>query len=92
MSDSYDIFIKQPVHESLKRLRGSKKRAIEKFIDYLSDNPFESGDFSESDYSGRQIYCKVIKDHAITFYPDHAVKEIKIIELVTTPWHKDLKQ
>ena len=49
MSDSYDIFIKQPVHESLKKLRGSKKRAIEKFIDYLSDNPFEAGDFSESD-------------------------------------------
>ena len=85
MSDSYDIFMKRPVHESLKRLKGSKKRAIEKFIDYLSDNPFEIGDFSESDDIGRQIYCKVIKNYAITYYPDHAVKEIKVIELVTTP-------
>jgi mRNA-degrading endonuclease RelE of RelBE toxin-antitoxin system len=56
MSESYDIFIKQPVHENLKRLKGSKKRAIEKFIDYLSDNPFEAGDFSESDEIGRKIY------------------------------------
>ena len=85
MNDSYEIFIKRSVHENLKKLKGSKKRAIEKFIDYLFDNPFEAGDFSESDEIGRQIYCKIIKDYAITYYPDHAVKEIKVIELVTTP-------
>ena len=85
MSESYDIFLKRPVHENLKKLKGSKKRAIEKFIDYLSDNPFEEGDFSEFDDSGRQVYCKVIKDHAITYYPDHAAKELKVIELVATP-------
>lgn len=84
MSDSYEIFIKRSVHENLERLKGSKKQAIEKFINYLSDNPFEVGDFSESDEISRQIYCKIIKDYVITYYPDHAVKEIKVIELVTT--------
>ena len=85
MSDSYAIFLNRPVYEALIRLKGNKKKAIEKFIDYLSDNPFDEGDFTESDESGRLVHCKIIRDYAITYFPDHAVKELKIIELVPTP-------
>ncbi len=85
MSDSYTVYLKRSVHEDLRELRGSRKRAIEKYIDYLSDNPFDEGDFTESDRNGRDVHCKVIRDFALSFYPDHAVKELKVIELVRTP-------
>jgi len=85
MSDSYTIYLKRSVHQALRELRGNRKRAIEKYIDYLSDNPFDVGDFSETDSNGRTVHCKVIRDFALSFYPDHAVKELKVIELVRTP-------
>ena len=85
MGDSYAAFLNRPAHEALIRLKGSKRRAIDKFIDYLSDNPFEVGDFSEYDKVGRIVHCKIIRDLAITYYADHAVKELKVIELVPTP-------
>jgi hypothetical protein len=85
MSDTYDIFLKQSLHDELAAIRGNKKRAIERFIDYLSENPFDEGDFQEVDRDGREVYCKIVRDHAITYYPDHPVKELKILELVKTP-------
>jgi len=57
MGDSYAVFLNRPAHEALIRLKGSKRRAIDKFIDYLSDNPFEEGDFSEYDKVGRIVHC-----------------------------------
>lgn len=85
MGGSYAVFLNRPAHEALIRLKGDKRRDIDKFIDYLSDNPFEEGDFSEYDKVGRIVHCKIIRDLAITYYADHAVKELKIIELVPTP-------
>jgi hypothetical protein len=66
-------------------LREPRKSAISKFIDYLGDNPFDEGDFPEQDEIGRTVYCKIIRDYAITYYPDHPVKEVKILELLQTP-------
>jgi hypothetical protein len=63
----------------------SRRKAIEKFIDYLGENPFDEGDFPEVDESGRKVFSKVIRDYAVTYYPDHAVKELKILEIVRTP-------
>lgn len=82
--DSYEIYVKKAAFAGLDQLRGSTRRSIEKFIDYLSDNPFDEGDFPETDSKGREIFCKIIRDHAITYYPDHAVKELKILEITTT--------
>ena len=85
MADYYEILLKRKVHDELKQIQGNRRRAIEKFIDTISDNPFEEGDFSETDRDGRIVHCKIIRDYAITFYPDHAVKEVKVIELIHTP-------
>lgn len=66
-------------------MSGSRRKAIERFIDYLGENPFDEGDFPEVDESGRKVFCKVIRDHVISFYPDHAVRDLKILEIVRTP-------
>jgi len=66
-------------------MRRDRRLAVEAFIASLAENPFDEGDFSESDRDGRIVHCKIIRDYAISYYPDHPVKEIKIIELVRTP-------
>jgi len=81
----YTVFLRQEAAASMVRIKGKRKRAIEAFISYLSENPFEEGDFSESDESGRVTFTKVIRDFAITYFPDHAVCEIKILEVIRTP-------
>ena len=85
MFESYTVFLRRTAAEALKQLRGTRRRAIERFLDYLAENPFEEGDFPEQDSTGRDVYCKVIRDYAVTFFPDHAVKEVKILEIVRTP-------
>jgi len=81
----YTVFLRQEAAASMVRIKGNRKRTIEAFISYLSENPFEEGDFSESDESGRVTFTKVIRDFAITYFPDHAVCEIKILEVIRTP-------
>jgi mRNA-degrading endonuclease RelE of RelBE toxin-antitoxin system len=85
MSSSYSVFLRRPASDTLATLREPRKSAISKFIDYLGDNPFDEGDFPEQDEIGRTVYCKIIRDYAITYYPDHPVKEVKILELLQTP-------
>lgn len=85
MFESYSVFLRRTASETLKQIRGTRRLAIERFIDYLAENPFEEGDFSEKDSSGRDVYCKIVRDYAISFYPDHPVKELKILEIVRTP-------
>ncbi len=81
----YAVFLRQETAESMVRIPGVRRRAVEAFISYLSENPFDEGDFSEADETGRIAFTKIVRDFAITYYPDHAVCEIKILEIVRTP-------
>ena len=85
MAESYTVYLRRPASEALITVAASRRKAIEKFIDYLGENPFDEGDFPEEDESGRKVFCKVIRDYAVTYYPDHAVKELKILEIFRTP-------
>ena len=85
MAESYTVFLRRPASAALNRVLGSRRKAIERFIDYLGENPFDEGDFPETDESGRKVFCKVIRDFAVTYYPDHAVDKLKILEIVRTP-------
>lgn len=83
--DRYTVFLRQETAESMVKIRGARKRAVGAFISYLTENPFDEGDFPEADETGRLTFTKIIRDFAITYYPDHAVREIKILEIVRTP-------
>ena len=52
------------------------------FIRSLEDDPFDEADFSEIDDTGRNCFTKVISDYAVSYFPDHAVKEVKVFEVV----------
>ena len=39
------------------------------------------GDYSEHNHSGRMIEIKIIGQYAVTNWADHAVKEMKVVDI-----------
>jgi hypothetical protein len=76
----YDVY----VHESLLHAApksGAERRQVMEFIRWLGDHPFASGDYSDIDSAGRRREVAVVGRYAITFWADHAVREVKVTDL-----------
>jgi hypothetical protein len=76
----YAVFIHEHAIANAPR-SGAQREAVMKFIRSLAENPNAAGDFTEKDSSGRTVQVKVIGRHAITFWADHAVSEVKVTYL-----------
>ncbi len=48
----------------------------------LAGNPFVRGEWHTTDPTGRVLETKVMDDLAVTYWADHAVKEVRIVEVV----------
>jgi hypothetical protein len=48
------------------------------FLESLSSDPFRRGDYEEHDDVGRPVQIKIIGNFALTYWTDHAVKEVKV--------------
>lgn len=81
MTEPYEIFLRSEAIESLRGIRGTPRKAIAGFIDSLALSPSSTGDYTVQDVTGRVIYIKVLGSHAVTFWADHAAKEIKITDI-----------
>lgn len=56
-------------------------KSILKFIRRIAEDPYLPGDFKDSDEIGRPLEVKLVGQYAITYWADHAVKEIKVINV-----------
>ncbi len=54
---------------------------MKEFIGSLASDPFNEGDFSEFDRTSRKVFTKLVIDFAVSFWSDHAVKEVKVFEV-----------
>jgi hypothetical protein len=77
----YRVFIATDVIVALKKCHAADQSPITRFFDVLSGNPFLPGDYAERDDIGRPIQVLIIGRHAVCYWADHAVKEIKILDL-----------
>jgi hypothetical protein len=77
----YRVFIAADVIEALRKCNAVDKSKITHLCDELSGNPFLPGDYAERDDIGRPIQVLIIGRHAVCFWADHAVKEVKILDL-----------
>ena len=73
----YKVYINQDVILSAPR-SGVQRRRVMDFIYSLANNPHLPGDFSERDHVGRTVQVKVVGSYAVTYWPDHAVSEVKV--------------
>lgn len=58
-----------------------ERALILNFLERLQSEPFQRGDYQESDSTGRAVEIKVLGKYALTYWADHAAKEIKVTRI-----------
>jgi hypothetical protein len=66
--------------EAIPKRAGQGLRIL-KFIRSLAEDPFMEGDFTEKDDSLRPLQIKIVGDYAITYWVDHPVKSVMIVNI-----------
>lgn len=79
--ESYEVFLSLSSMEFLKSIRLKERKLIGQFIERLSTDPFQEGDYSETDSAGRRIEIKVIGQYAVTYWTDSPVNEVKVVAI-----------
>lgn len=62
-------------------LNRSQRHRFEGFLDSLGKSPHQNGDFVDTDDSGRAYEVKLIDDLIVTYWVDHAAKEVRVVDL-----------
>jgi hypothetical protein len=78
---SYDPVLSSQAVAFLVGLSKSRQRKLIDLIFQLSESPSQVGDYSEPDDSGRAVQFLLIRSTVIAFWADHAVKELRIVEI-----------
>lgn len=77
----YRVFLAREVVELLRKLPLRQRQELTKFVASLESSPFQPGDYTERDDVGRPIEVRLMGRHALCYWADHAVKEVKVIDL-----------
>jgi hypothetical protein len=59
----------------------ASQRKIIALIFQLSDHPHQLGDYATRDAQGREIQHLLLGDWQFSFWPDHAVRELRFTEI-----------
>jgi hypothetical protein len=78
---AYSVYLEAGVVEVLAGLKIAERNRILRLLEKLRTDPFLEGDYIESDDIGRPMQVLVVGHHAVVFWADHAVKEVKILDL-----------
>ena len=78
---SYRVFIAAEVIATLRKCAKKEQQIITRLFDELAQEPFRPGDYAEQDEIGRPIQVIITGSSAVCFWADHAVKEVKIVDL-----------
>jgi hypothetical protein len=77
----YDVVV--PISQ-MAVFNGARKRERKAFLelfDRLAANPFQESDWTADDSTGRTHYRLVVARHLVTYWADHAAREVRIVSL-----------
>ncbi|MGE9295201.1 MAG: hypothetical protein ACQKBV_02795 [Puniceicoccales bacterium] len=78
----YDLLAKDHVFHRICGLSDDEQDLIFAWMDALKVNPFTSGDYVDATTYAGPNEVKLLGRFAAVYYVDHAVKEIKVLDLV----------
>jgi hypothetical protein len=78
---AYRVFIAAEVISILRTCPRREQQIITRLFEGLAKDPYRAGDYSERDAIGRPVQVLITGSRAICFWADHAVKEVKIVDL-----------
>jgi hypothetical protein len=77
----YRVFIAAEVIATLRTRPRREQQVITRLFDELARDPARPGDYAEQDEIGRPIQVVISGRSAVCFWADHAVREVKIVDL-----------
>lgn len=80
-AEPYRLFVSREFIASLEGYRRADRQRVWRWLDTVVDRPHQEGDFTERDGIGRRLEVTVIGRLCVTWWADHAVKEIKVLEI-----------
>ena len=79
MNEGWNLVLDEEAVAQLLAARGGDRRKLLAALEDLKHDPFQSGDFTESDDTGRALQVKLFGVFAVTWWPDSFVKEIRVV-------------
>lgn len=81
MPAGYSYVLAEAADDFARRLPSAEQRRLAIALRLLASNPARSGDYTTKDGSGRVLQNLLIDDWVVTYWPDHAVKEVRITDV-----------
>ena len=82
MGSAYDLYVRHEVYLAIGSIKNKPRGEIIRFLESLSSDPFQKGDYQDRTPEGREIQVKVIGSYALLYWVDHPVREVKVVDLV----------
>jgi hypothetical protein len=77
----YSAYVHADALDVLQRTSKAEASKAIRWIRQLCQHPFQRGDFTEKDPSGRELEVTVVGRLAVYHWADHAVREVKIVRV-----------
>lgn len=78
---TYALVLHEAAAMTLALASRGEQRKLALVLDGLKAAPFQSGDLQEIDAHGRTNEVRIVDDWLITYWPDHAVREMRIVQI-----------
>lgn len=76
----YKVLVTIEALQMERPVRAERERILT-FLENLAHHPGSHGDYTDHDDAGRSVQIKIIGDYALTYWADHAVKEVKVTNI-----------
>jgi hypothetical protein len=82
MPSAYTYVLAETASEYAFRLPPAEQARLARILRLLATTPNRSGDYRTTAQDGRVLQNLLLDDWVITYWADHAVKELRITEVV----------
>lgn len=77
----YELVLSEAAAKAFATAARSTQRKLAVILDDVKITPFRPGDLQERDTQGRVNEVIVAGDWLVTYWPDHAARELRIVRL-----------
>ncbi len=81
MTPDWKLVIHEPTLRFLLSCRVRERNEIFAFLQQLASNPYQEGEQTERDASGRMHQIIGFRRWSIAYWADHAVKELRVVRI-----------
>lgn len=79
--DAYELVLSESVAMVFATAARSEQRRMATVLEQIKAAPMRRGDLQERDAQGRDNEIIVVGDWVVTYWPDHAAREIRVVRL-----------